>query len=79
MEIGRQVIPATPMGRQPEVSEGPDVMFTPSTLLGPVLVWTQQNDLRLLWLWDILSPPMAAVTVTPLRGKAGIKTNEMHS
>jgi len=47
------------------------------TLLGPVLVWSQQNYLRFLkTVKGIPSVLRAAAPVTFSRGKAGVKMNE---
>ena len=52
----------------PEVVQGPGGVVSP-TLLGPVLVWHQQNW-DCCWPCGISSPPRAAVPATLLRGKA---------
>jgi len=61
----------------PEVVQGPDGVATFPTLLGPVLVWSQQNYLRFLkTVKGIPSVLRAAAPVTFSRGKAGVKMNE---
>jgi len=46
------------------------------TLLGPVLVWSQQNYLRLLLIVIILGPPRAAAPPTLRKEKAGANMSE---
>jgi len=60
----------------PEVDQRPGGVTTSPILLGPVLVWSQQNYLRLLKTRDISSPRRAATPATLPREKAGIKMNE---
>jgi len=52
MEVGRQVLLATPMGRQLEFGQEPGGMFSPPTLLG--LSWCGASTAEL---------PQIAVTV----------------
>jgi len=49
------------------------------TLLGPVLVWREQNYLNCCWPWGIPTPPRAVSPATFLRRKAGMKMNEMNA
>jgi len=51
-------------------------MITSPTLLGPILVWSQQNYQRLLKSMMYMSPPSAAAPTTLLRGKSGVKMDE---
>ena len=44
----RQALLAKPTEKRPDVVQGLDGVTASPTLLGPVLVWSQQNYLRLL-------------------------------
>jgi len=46
--LARQVLLATPTRNRQEVEQEPGGVITSPTLLVPVLVWTEQNFLRLL-------------------------------
>jgi len=64
-----------------EVIQGLDVVTKSPTLLGLVLVWSQQNYCiwNCCWPWGIPSPRGAPAPMTLHREKAGIKMNEMNN
>ena len=53
--LARQVLLATPTGKRPRVRPRTRWVITSPTLLGPVLVWSQQNYQDCCWSWDILN------------------------
>jgi len=53
--------------------QGPGGATISSTLLGPVLVWKQQNYLKLLLIVRYARPHKAAASATLPKGKAGKK------
>ena len=57
----------------PKFAQGPGCVTTSPTLFGPVLVWSQQNYLRLLLIvrYCISGPPWVASQATFRKGKAG--------
>ena len=61
----------------PKVVQGPGGVTTSPTVLGPVLVWSQRNYLRLLLtLGYFKSSSKGCCPATLLRRKAGMKVNE---
>jgi len=60
----------------PEVVQGPGGVTTSPILLGPVLVWSQQNYLRLLLIVRYFGSSWAAAPATLPKGKAGAKMSE---
>jgi len=60
----------------PEVVQGPAGVTTSPTLLGPILVWSQQNYLNLLLTMGALCLPGVAACTSLRRGKASMEMNE---
>jgi len=64
----------------PEIFQGLGGMTLSSTLLGPVLVWSQQNYLKLLLTVRYSKTSYrTAVPASLPRGNAGMKVNEMNN
>jgi len=62
--------------RESDPEQGPGGVITSPACLGPVLVWSKQNHLRLLKTWVILNTARATAPATLPRGEAGMKMNE---
>jgi len=59
-----------PQESSPEVIQGPVGVTTSPSLLGPILVWSQKNYLKLLLTYaGILSPPRDSAPMTLPREK----------
>jgi len=67
-----------PRGSDLDVVQGLDGVTASPTLLGPVLVWSQQNYLNLLLTMRYSKFFYGSCPTTFLRGEAGIKMNEMN-
>ena len=67
-----------PRGSDLDVVQGLDGVTASPTLLGPVLVWSQQNYLKLLLTVRYSKFSMDVAPATFPRGEAGIKMNEMN-
>ena len=63
----------------PEIVQGLVGVTTSPTLLGPVLLWSQQNYLKLLLTVRYSKSPYDCCPATLPRGKAGMKMNEMNN
>ena len=63
----------------PEVVQGPGVLTTSPTLLGPVLVWSQQNYPGLLLIVRYFGSSWGCCPRESPKGKAGTKLSESMS
>jgi len=70
--LARHVLLATATGKRPQIEEGPGGVSTTPTLLGPVLVWSQQKPFAIAENREMLRVLLGLVPLRPSQEEKGL-------